>query len=178
MSPEQATGKLDQIGPATDIYCLGVTLFELLTGQVPHPDKEVGVVLERISQGEVVEPSQRVDWIPPPLEAICLKAMAHKPPDRYISVRRLSDDIERWLADERVLAHEENWIERSGRWMRQHRTFVVTAVVAQMLLGAVLTIALLVWSNHYQHQRHQRELELQRQQLLGTSEFEDTEANK
>ncbi len=171
MSPEQAAGKLDQLGPATDIYSLGVTLYQLLTGQVPHADKDVEIVFERVSHGEIVSPREQTDWAPRALASICLKAMAHRPMERYFSAREMSEDVQRWLADERVLAHEERWIEKAGRWMRQHRTLVASIVVAQTLAVGAVAAGLIAWSA-YQQQQYQHKLELRQQEQQRSAELQ------
>jgi serine/threonine-protein kinase len=100
MSPEQAAGRLDQLGPPSDIYSLGATLYCLLTGQAPFTDRDVGLLCQKGRRSEF-PPSQEVKrGIPPALEAICLKAMAPQPEMRHASARELADDIDRWLADE------------------------------------------------------------------------------
>jgi WD40 repeat protein/tRNA A-37 threonylcarbamoyl transferase component Bud32 len=99
MSPEQAAGKLDQLGPGTDVYSLGATLYCLLTGRVPFQDTDVTLVLARVRMGEFRRPRSVNPDVPLALEAICLKAMALRPEDRYRTTRTLADDIERWLAD-------------------------------------------------------------------------------
>ena len=121
MSPEQAAGRLDELGPPADVYSLGATLYCLLTGQAPFTDPNVGLVLANVQLGEFPLPRQVKQDVPAPLEAICLKAMALKPQDRYTSPRDLADEIERWLADEAVMAHAEPWPARLGRWVRHHK---------------------------------------------------------
>ena len=103
MSPEQAEGRLDQVGPLSDVYSLGATLYCLLTGKPPIDETDVGEALRRVQRGEFPPPRAVRPSIPPGLEAICLKAMALKPEDRYPSARALADEIEHWLADEPVL---------------------------------------------------------------------------
>src|SRR5205823_2236305 len=108
MSPEQAAGRLDQLGPASDVYSLGATLYCLLTGQAPFPDpRDVGEgeVLNKVQRGEFPAPRKIKAGTPPVLEAICLKAMALRPEDRYATPRALAEDIEHWLGDEPVSAY-------------------------------------------------------------------------
>src|SRR4029077_10116467 len=83
MSPEQAAGRLDLLGPASDIYSLGATLYTLLTGKPAFQDRDVGMVLRKGEHGVFPAPRESNKEIPPALEAICLKAMARKPEDRY-----------------------------------------------------------------------------------------------
>jgi serine/threonine protein kinase len=134
MSPEQAAGRVHELGPATDVYSLGATLFHLLTGNLPHAvEEDVGVMMSKIEHGPVRRPRQDAPWLPRPLESICLKALAPSPAKRYVSARALADDIQRWLADEPVAAHPERWPERAFRWLRNHRTLVTAIVVGYLV---------------------------------------------
>lgn len=148
MSPEQASGKLDQLGPASDVYSLGATLYCILTGQSPIPDSNVGVVLQRVQRGDFPKPRAVKADVPAALEAVCLKAMAHKPADRYATARLLADDVEHWLADEPVSAWPEPWTVKARRWIGRHATLVtgaasavVVALVALIVAAVLLTAA-------------------------------------
>jgi serine/threonine-protein kinase len=143
MSPEQAEGKLDQLGPGSDIYSLGAILYCLLTGQAPFDAQNLGGVLQRVKRGEFAPPRQVKRNMSPVLQAVCLKAMALKPEGRYASARALADDIEHWLADEPVSAYREPWRVRCGRWVRRHQPAV--AAVAALLLTAMVGAGLFAW---------------------------------
>ena len=78
-SPEQVAGRLDLLGPASDVYGLGATLYALLTGRAPVEAGELGEILRRVQRGEVSPPRSIDPTIPRPLEAICKKAMAMRP---------------------------------------------------------------------------------------------------
>jgi serine/threonine protein kinase len=132
MSPEQASGKLDELGPATDIYSLGATLYELLTGTVPFPEFD----LDAVQKGRFPPPRQVNPRVPQSLAAVCLKAMALKPADRYTSAPALAEEVERWLADKPVTAWAEPWGTRLRRWVRKHHTLVTTCA-ALLILGTV-----------------------------------------
>jgi serine/threonine-protein kinase len=134
MSPEQADGRLDLLGPPSDVYSLGATLYVLLTGRPPFTGSDAAEVLPKVQRGEFTRPRVVNASIPEPLEAICLKAMALKPADRYATPRALAEDIEHWLADEPVSAYREPWPDRARRWSRKHRT-LVTSAAAMLLLG-------------------------------------------
>jgi serine/threonine-protein kinase len=144
MSPEQAAGVLDQLGPASDVYSLGATLYCLLTGRPPFDNAYVGEVLQKVRHGKFPPPRARKRQIAPALEAICLQAMALKPADRHATPRALADDVEHWLADERVSAYRDSLTTRLTRWGRRHRTSATAAAVALLAtlggLGAVLWV--------------------------------------
>jgi serine/threonine-protein kinase len=136
MSPEQASGQVDALGPTTDVYCLGATLYTVLTGRLPVRGANPVETLEKVCRGDWPPPRQLDPSVPAALDAVCRKAMALKPADRYGSALDLAADIERWLADEPVTAWREPWLVRTGRRLRRHRTLVAAAVVALLLGGA------------------------------------------
>jgi serine/threonine protein kinase len=136
MSPEQAAGRLDLLGKASDVYGLGATLYCLLTGKAPVEGQRVGEVLGIVRKGEFPTPRQIKREVPPALEAVCLKAMTLRPEDRYPTARALADDIEKWLADEPVSAWREPLRARAGRWARRHQATVAACTAG--LLVAVL----------------------------------------
>ena len=145
MSPEQAEGRLEQVGPLSDVYSLGATLYCLLTGKPPIDETDVGEALRRVQRGEFPPPRAVRPGIPPGLEAIGLKAMALKPEERYPSARALADEIEHWLADEPVSVYREPITVRLTRWGRRHRTLasslgvlLVTAVVGLAIATALI----------------------------------------
>jgi serine/threonine protein kinase len=132
MSPEQAAGQLDEMGPASDVYSLGATLYVLLTNQPPF-DRKDNEVMQKVQRGEFPRPRQVKPHVPAALEAICLKAMARKPKDRYASALELAGELENWLADEPVAAYPEPLRIRLLRWAR--RRPLTSAGIG--LLGAI-----------------------------------------
>jgi serine/threonine-protein kinase len=144
MSPEQAAGELDQLGPTSDVYSLGATLYCLLTGRPPFDGKDAAVVLKSVQDGAFPWPRQIEPSIDNALQAVCLKAMARKPGDRYATPKSLADDIEHWLADQPVTAWREPLSRRLRRWARQHRSLVTAAAAAGIValagLGAVAAV--------------------------------------
>ncbi len=144
MSPEQARGELDRIGPRSDVYSLGATLYCLLTGKPPFGGDDIGAVLHAVQEGQFGRPSQHDPALDRALEAICLKAMAKEPEDRYPTPRALADDLDRWMADEPVTAWREPISRRARRWARRNRTAVTAAAVALLAgvfgLSAVLAV--------------------------------------
>ncbi len=141
MSPEQAAGRLDQLGPASDVYSLGATLYCLLTGRTAFEDRDLSTVLRKVEHGEYPPPRAIDASVPAALEAICNRAMALAPAERYKSPRALAEDIEHWLADEPVSAYREPAGERVARWMRRHRQWTQSIGAAIVLVAIVASAA-------------------------------------
>src|SRR5262249_41570082 len=120
MAPEQAEGRLDLLGPTTDVYALGAVLYEVLTGQPPFtgPSDEV---LRRVVREEPERPRQRVAAVPAALEAVCLKALAKKPAGRYASAGGLAPEGGRLLADQPGRAWGGALRGRAGGRVERHQ---------------------------------------------------------
>jgi serine/threonine-protein kinase len=177
MSPEQAAGRWDVVGRPADIYGLGATLYHLLTGQAPFVGGSQGEVLDRVQKGLCPRPRQLARDVPAGLEAVCLKAMALRPEDRYATGLDLATDVEHWLADEPVAAYREPWTVRARRWVGRHRALVMSAA-AGLLVGAVsLTVLAAMLSAKNQDlqaandQATQAKLEADRQRDQARSDF-------
>lgn len=149
MSPEQAAGRLDAMGPASDIYSLGATLFAILTGKPPVEGKNPSEIMIRVQRGDIADPRSLNPEIDRGLQAICLKALAHHPTDRYATAIDLAHDLEQWQADEPLAALPDSLVQRASRWSRRHRAWVragggallvtaVVAVVAAILINMAL----------------------------------------
>jgi WD40 repeat protein/serine/threonine protein kinase len=172
MSPEQAAGRLDQLGPASDVYSLGATLYCLLTGRAPFTDPDTELVLHKVKSGDFAPPRQVKPGVPAALEAVCLRAMALRPKHRYATALELAAEVERWLADEPVRAWREPLWMRSGRWVRGHKP-AVAAAAATVLVAAVLGGAGLLWA-----QRQAEEYAEQEKGLRQAADVNFEEANR
>jgi hypothetical protein len=142
MSPEQMRGDRHVLDHRTDIYSLGVTLYEMLMLQPAFPDSDAARLMQRIPSDEPTAPRKLSTAIPRDLETIVLKAMAKEARDRYPSVGELADDLRRLLADEPIQARRPGLVERTKKWARRHRPIVATAT-ATLALAAIIAGGLL-----------------------------------
>lgn len=147
MAPEQAEGRVHDLGRRCDVYALGATLYYVLTARAPVDAGDVADKVRQVTTGAIL-PVRRAAKpeglaikleVPRPLEAICRKAMALKPEDRYSSALVLAEEMKQILSGEPVTAYRENLGERSRRWMRCHRTLVSSA--AALLVAGLLGVS-------------------------------------
>jgi serine/threonine protein kinase len=141
MSPEQSLARRGVVDQRTDIYALGLTLYELLTLRPAFDAREHHELLRQIAMDDPVPPRRIDPTIPRDLETIVLKAACKEPSGRYATARELADDLARFGEDRPILARRPTVPERGVRWARRHRQIVVTAatvLVLAMAVGGVL----------------------------------------
>jgi serine/threonine protein kinase/tetratricopeptide (TPR) repeat protein len=145
MPPEQAEADFDAVGPWSDVYSVGVVLYEMLTGTTPFDSSEVSQLLRDTIIGEIEPPAQRSPWrgIPPELASVAMKALATQPADRYQSMTLMKRDIELFLEGRAVSVHADSAWRSLVKWMRRNLPVTITAGASVAVLTAVVTVAFL-----------------------------------
>lgn len=148
MPPEQVLGHQHQIDARSDVYALGAILYEILTGQPPIASGSFRTRMMQIVEGNITSPRVINPTAPPALEAICLKALSRDKADRYATALLVAQDVEAYLADERVSAFPEPWHAPMRRFLRRNRTAVVGAASVALVL-ALAVGAVCYWDNQH-----------------------------
>jgi WD40 repeat protein/tRNA A-37 threonylcarbamoyl transferase component Bud32 len=143
MAPEQASGTNALVGPATDVFALGVMLYELLTGQRPFQGGSAMEVLRAATSAEPIRPRRLLPGVPRDLEAIVLKCLEKEPGRRYPLALELAEDLRRFLDQKPVKARGTSAAGRLGRWAR--RNPAVAALLAALFTVLVVGLALVSW---------------------------------
>jgi WD40 repeat protein/serine/threonine protein kinase len=143
LCPESAAGggKRVFLDGRTDIYSLGVTLYELLTLRPAFFGDDRVEILRRIAQDMPTPPRKLDPTIPIDLETIVLKAMAKAPPDRYATAAELAADLGRFLENRPIHARRPSFADRGAKWIRRHRALVANLATAVGLIGVALALA-------------------------------------
>jgi serine/threonine-protein kinase len=139
MAPEQAAGRVKEVGPAADVYALGAILYALLTGRPPFQAPTTLETLEQVLHSEPVPVRLLAPRVPRALETVCLKCLQKEPRQRYASAADLADDLRRFLDGEPVRARPPGPVQRASYWVRQHQLLALAYVLAGA--AAVLAVA-------------------------------------
>jgi WD40 repeat protein/tRNA A-37 threonylcarbamoyl transferase component Bud32 len=150
MAPEQAAGRVHQIGPATDVYALGVILYEMLTGRPPFLSEVSLDIVRQVISDEPVSPSRLQPRLPRDLVTICLKCLEKDPKKRYATAAALADDLRRFLDGEPITARPTSRVQRVVKWAKRR-----PALAALMVVSVLAALALLIGGWVYNVQLHQ-----------------------
>lgn len=137
MPPEQAAGRVDEIDERSDVYALGAVLYTILTGQPPYSGSKVKDFLSKVEHFPPKPVRELEPDAPPELAAICDRALARNPADRYPSAKELRDEVEKYLSGGLVSAYEYRFSELLRRFIKRHRTVLTTSAIAAVLLIAL-----------------------------------------
>ncbi|MCA9268408.1 MAG: protein kinase, partial [Planctomycetales bacterium] len=138
MAPEALNGRPDK---PSDVYSLGLTLYELLTLRPAFRQGSQAEIVQRIMQGQVAPPRSLNASVPRDLETIVLKAIAREPSHRYASAGELAEDLQRFLDDRPIRARRATAVERLWRWARRHRAVAALSATSLALLMLVAVTA-------------------------------------
>jgi eukaryotic-like serine/threonine-protein kinase len=141
MAPEQAAGRRKEVGPATDVYALGATLYEVLTGRPPLRGDTLTESLRLIVESEPVAPRSLRPGLPRDLETICLKCLRKETSRRYGSAADLRDDLRRFLEGRPIQARRTSAVERAWWWCRRNKAIAGLLAAVFILLVAVAGVA-------------------------------------
>jgi serine/threonine protein kinase len=146
MSPEQARGDIANVGPASDQYSLGATLYWMLTGEAMFSGPSHVIIASVISKD--VTPAISINpKIDPRLNAICMKATAKLAKDRYASCDGFAQDLNRYLNDESVIARPFSFKTKAVRWIGRNRTEAILMIASFAALVAFASISMLGYFN-------------------------------
>lgn len=120
MSPEQAAGKVREVGTPADVYALGAVLYDLLTGAPPYRAESVAGTIQQVLTADLVPPRERNPSVPRDLEVICRKCLERDPARRYSTAQALADDLHRYAAGEPISARPPSAGAALRAWARQN----------------------------------------------------------
>jgi WD40 repeat protein/serine/threonine protein kinase len=176
MAPEQAAGNSKEVGPAADIFALGVILYELVTRRTPFQGESDLDTLRQVQEDEPLTPAHLRPRMPRDLETICLKCLRKEPAQRYSSAGLLAEDLRRYLAGEAIRARPLGMLERLGRWSRRNPALMSTGVLALAGLAAVVLLAIIIAVNQYGAAKHLRQEQEQTEAALRDVEEQRAQA--
>ena len=162
--PRASPARRGVVDQRTDIYSLGVTLYELLTLRPAFDGRDHQELLRQIALDEPPSPRRLNPAVPRDLETIVLKAMAKDPSSRYATAQELAADLRRFIDDQPVLARRPGMLERTLRWARRHKELVATTAAILVLALTISTAA--IWNQARKTALQARQTELANQERV------------
>jgi eukaryotic-like serine/threonine-protein kinase len=167
MAPEQAEGRLEAIGPASEVYALGAMLYHLLTRQPPFQANTLSTLLKQLIEVEPVPPRLLNPSIPRDLETICLKCLEKEIPRRYATAQALADDLGRYLGSQPVVARPASFAGKAWRWCE--RQPVRATLAGALLIVFVVGLTGVLWA--WRQARQNAEAERQQRQIASRAAY-------
>ncbi len=171
MSPEQATGQVRDVGPASDIYSLGAILYTLLTGRPPFQGTTPIETLKMVVENEPIAPTELQPGLPKDLETICLKCLRKQPAQRYADAEQLAEDLRRFRQGKPIVARPVGQIERAVKWAR--RRPAIAALLLVTLLGVAGIVAKSIEAGQQKAVAEQRRIEADAQKTIAQGRAEE-----
>ncbi len=156
MSPEQVQAERGVLDHRTDVYSLGLTLYELLTLRPGFPSSDRQKLMRLIIEEDPRAPRQLNAAIARDLETIILKAIAKEPRARYATAGELSEDLRRFLADKPIEARRPSPLERMAKWSRRHRSIVYSVAVILAMTTVALSVSTTLIARAYRAEMDER----------------------
>lgn len=146
MPPEQAAGRIDDIGPASDIYALGAILYKMLTGRPPFQAATAFETMQQVIAEEPVPPRYLNSSIPQDLETICLKCLEKDPARRYSTALELGEELDRFREGLPILARPISRLARTWRWYRRNPVPATLGISLVLVLLIGVASASTLWN--------------------------------
>ncbi len=171
MPPEQAAGRIRDIGPASDVYGLGAILYHLLTARPPFVGETVHATVQQVVEAEPPAPNLLNPAVPRDLETVCLKCLQKEPSKRYASARDLAEELGRFLKGEPIRARPVSRTEKAWRWCRRNPALTTALFALLAVLAAGLAGILWQWRQAQHNAAQERaEAAIARAQTLAARE--------
>ncbi len=174
MAPEQARGRLQEIGPHSDVYAIGAMLYHLLSGHMPYEPLGEKVaahtILEAVRNGPPWPLTQLNPEVDGELAAICARAMEREPAKRYSSVMAVGDDLRAWVEGRGVEAYTSGVLYETRKWMERNRT--ATGALVALIGLAMVSVLLFIWQQQANFSKLEREQRIAEEQRAGKDQAE------